>query len=438
MKLVVFVVGLLVSSQSFAQNTISMSYGGGYGGGGYYGGAPSVNQQYMAIYQRMQAEAKARARAHETAERQRAEQAAHAERARVAAIQERARQLEIQRVEIRSTRPGKEIDLIASDPTPIKTTIVSGTLCFTGDTPIAIQKEDGSFGSKPIAEVNPGDLVVSCDLENEACVTRTVTHRIESKTDRLIKIKYDGKTIRTTPNHPFYSVDRKDWVAAESLHVGDSLLSLSWNPVKIESIETEDTETEVYNLDVEGHHNYYACDVLVHNCTIGMFGTSLGIGAYEGASLFSIANLTSAGTTTLLFATITGIVIAREKLITWMRSERAHPDIPPEKIFHRKESPTQTPEVAKKMEESGELWGRAPQKSIFPKVQAYKGPLPAGEKGIEFTTDAPIDDDKHPTYGQWSGNRDGVKTEDSADGEFAKIKIRVLKNTQKGNPEDGK
>jgi hypothetical protein len=63
----------------------------------------------------------------------------------------------------------------------------------------------------------------------------------------------------------------------------------------------------------------------------------------------------------------------------------------PRRIYHRKESPTQTPETAKQQEISGELWGYPSITSDEPKVKAYDGPLRDGERGIEFTTDVDPD-----------------------------------------------
>lgn len=99
-----------------------------------------------------------------------------------------------------------------------------------------------------------------------------------------------------------------------------------------------------------------------------------------------------------------------------------------EKIFHRKESTTQTPEDADKIEKSGELWGKVPREGDRPTAQAYAGPLPPGARGVEFDTDVSPDTGCRPHYPSWSGPRDGVEVDD----EFAKIKIRVRKNTQKG------
>jgi len=64
--------------------------------------------------------------------------------------------------------------------------------------------------------------------------------------------------------------------------------------------------------------------------------------------------------------------------------------------------------------------------SDIPAVQAYTGPLPRGRRGIEFSTDIEPDSGSPPGQAYWRGPRVGVKVE----GDFAKIKIRVIKNTQ--------
>ena len=96
------------------------------------------------------------------------------------------------------------------------------------------------------------------------------------------------------------------------------------------------------------------------------------------------------------------------------------------RVYHRLESPTQTPTDAARQEASGELWGRAPFGSHIPKVKAYRGPLPAGKRGIEFVTDVPPDPGSTPKRAEWSGPRRGVVVE----GDFAKIRVVITKNTQ--------
>jgi hypothetical protein len=54
--------------------------------------------------------------------------------------------------------------------------------------------------------------------------------------------------------------------------------------------------------------------------------------------------------------------------------------------FHRKRSPTQSVADDTVQIESGMLWGRVPVGGKCPTAQAYAGPLPPGDHGIEFMT----------------------------------------------------
>lgn len=96
------------------------------------------------------------------------------------------------------------------------------------------------------------------------------------------------------------------------------------------------------------------------------------------------------------------------------------------KQYHRLESPTQTPEDAKKQEESLEIWGKPARFSDIPKVKAYRGSLPPNTRGIEFTTDMEPDTDTPPHFAFWSGPRLGVRVE----GEYAMLRVLTLENHQ--------
>lgn len=95
-------------------------------------------------------------------------------------------------------------------------------------------------------------------------------------------------------------------------------------------------------------------------------------------------------------------------------------------VYHRLETPTQTSDEAKLQEQSQEIWGKVPRYGVHPAVQAYDGPLPKGKRGIEFRTDVPPDSTAHPSRREWRGPRLGVRVE----GDFAKIRVVVTKNTQ--------
>jgi hypothetical protein len=91
--------------------------------------------------------------------------------------------------------------------------------------------------------------------------------------------------------------------------------------------------------------------------------------------------------------------------------------------YHRLIDP---PDLIEKIASSGELHG-APARNIFasdfPKVKAYRGPLPEGQKGFEFETDVEPDHGCPPDQAFWSNRRPGVTIQ----GNYAKIEVRVRK-----------
>jgi hypothetical protein len=97
------------------------------------------------------------------------------------------------------------------------------------------------------------------------------------------------------------------------------------------------------------------------------------------------------------------------------------------RLYYRLESPSQTPEIARVQEATGEIWGKAPRGSTIPAVQAYTGPLPEGARGIEFTAEVEPDPLSPPGQAYWRGPRPGVIVE----GDNAKIRVTVTRNTQR-------
>lgn len=98
--------------------------------------------------------------------------------------------------------------------------------------------------------------------------------------------------------------------------------------------------------------------------------------------------------------------------------------------YHRKESPTQNVEIAKKQEETLEVWGREPRGSNIKTVQAYRKRLPAGTRGIEFDSHVIPNPDGHPHIASWSGERAGILNRNDDKGEFIAIRVINFKNKQ--------
>ena len=97
-------------------------------------------------------------------------------------------------------------------------------------------------------------------------------------------------------------------------------------------------------------------------------------------------------------------------------------------VYHRVESPTQTPETAALQEKSGRIMGRPARGSNIPKVKAYAGPLSEGQRGVEFETDLPPDLGHVPGQPTWSVGTPGVFAIES---EMVFITVRIIKNSQK-------
>jgi hypothetical protein len=95
--------------------------------------------------------------------------------------------------------------------------------------------------------------------------------------------------------------------------------------------------------------------------------------------------------------------------------------------FHRL---TDSLEEVNKILQSGEIWGMAPRnvfRSDIPKVKAYTGKLPSGVRGIEFETEVEPDSGHVPDKPTWSAKQKRAGIE--CDGDYAKIKVRVLRQT---------
>ncbi len=144
----------------------------------------------------------------------------------------------------------------------------AGNLCFTGDTLICVEANAAS----PIDNIQVGDWVQSCSItpgqEVPSCERRQVTKVFESTAHHLMSLSFQGQTIRTTDEHPFYVLEVKDWVPARDLAKGNHLKTISGDSVEIDQVRSVQGPFPVYNLEVEGTHTYYACGILVHNCNI--------------------------------------------------------------------------------------------------------------------------------------------------------------------------
>lgn len=86
------------------------------------------------------------------------------------------------------------------------------------------------------------------------------------KTQEIYELTTDNQKIYVTAEHLFY-VENKGWIKVKDLLIGDKLKTKSDSKEQIVNIiKHQNTET-VYNIEVEGNHNYFVtkANILVHN-----------------------------------------------------------------------------------------------------------------------------------------------------------------------------
>ena len=127
--------------------------------------------------------------------------------------------------------------------------------CFLSGT-----KVDVIDGNISIEDLQIGDEVKTYDLKNSKQKKSKVTETYKHNVDGYLII---NDIIKTTPNHPFYSDG--EWIEAGQLSIGDKILHVDGAEHKVSSIETFDDNIDVYNIEVDGTHNYFAEGYLVHN-----------------------------------------------------------------------------------------------------------------------------------------------------------------------------
>ena len=102
-------------------------------------------------------------------------------------------------------------------------------------------------------------------------VGRLVTGTFERLSDDVYEVRFSGEAavLRGTGSHPLYSLDRDAWVQVRDLRLGERLQTAE-SAVRVEALEKVRGVHRVYNLEVEGDHEYLVGDAWVraHNSCV--------------------------------------------------------------------------------------------------------------------------------------------------------------------------
>lgn len=160
--------------------------------------------------------------------------------------------------------------------------IRQSNLCLTGDTIVDVKVDNHHMKQRldkvpEILEKFDNVEVLSLNLESGSREYKKITRAaFMSRNATIIEIEdqLTGKKIRCTPDHQIYTKNR-GYVLASDLTESDEL-DIRDTPAEI-STEEEITSSikitylkqtaDVYDITVLDNHNFYANDILVHNCT---------------------------------------------------------------------------------------------------------------------------------------------------------------------------
>ncbi len=145
-----------------------------------------------------------------------------------------------------------------------KMCFVAGTIVHGPDRPMAIE------------DLRPGDFVLSRDENTGLQRHKRVVDTFKTHPSRLYHVCYSGptgieETVACTGEHPFYVEQRKIFVPAKELVVGDHLALTESAIATVTSVITEDAAAgstfTTYNVEVEDFHTYFVghAGVWVHN-----------------------------------------------------------------------------------------------------------------------------------------------------------------------------
>ncbi|HEY7152991.1 MAG TPA: Hint domain-containing protein [Gemmataceae bacterium] len=159
------------------------------------------------------------------------------------------------------------------------------TACFAAGTPLLTPD-----GEKAIEQFRVGDWVLSApECDPKAPPEPRQVEEVFTNFVPLLHVRVNGRTIRTTAEHPFY-VREKGWTAAKELQAGDLLRSHDGQWVAVESVTEGEELAAVYNLRIAEHHTYFVgsrdweFSVWAHNACVYEATNEAGTKRYVGAA----------------------------------------------------------------------------------------------------------------------------------------------------------
>jgi hypothetical protein len=148
--------------------------------------------------------------------------------------------------------------------------VAAAACSFTPETLVATPD-----GPVPISTIEVGDVVLAWDDEKNGFVERPVTAVLPHQDDGIAVLTIDNDLVITTPDHPFYTIDR-GWIAAGDLRPGDHLMGTR-GVGTVEDLEFAPYRGLLWDLTVAEAHTFAvgAGGWIVHNADCGKVARDL-------------------------------------------------------------------------------------------------------------------------------------------------------------------
>jgi len=157
--------------------------------------------------------------------------------------------------------------------------------CFIGET--EIETENGKMTISEIVDAVNNEREIKVKTYNEETgkvELNLVTNGILTKKDAIVvklTVEENGieYNVTCTPDHKFYTNNR-GWVECKNLTNEDTLVLYldrgkvqtvdGFKMAKLKSITFIEEKHDVYDIEVENNHNFFANGILAHNCEISL------------------------------------------------------------------------------------------------------------------------------------------------------------------------
>ena len=122
-------------------------------------------------------------------------------------------------------------------------------------------------GLKAIETLTPDDVVFAFDADTMQVVEAPVVNLHVHEGESVFELVAGETMLLATGNHPFYLEEHGKYERLDHLERGYQLRQLDGQSVPVESIKPQEQPQTVYNITVDGLHNYFVGQhgILVHN-----------------------------------------------------------------------------------------------------------------------------------------------------------------------------